>query len=364
MNGPLKIMTALFAVALFAVPAVAMVSAADTDEPIPDPNKFVSYYAQLDANGKAIYDIVEAAAPDLTTLKLELPVIVTAKADDRETAVAYVTAAVKRSMDDAFIALRLSSPRAYLVWEPTAVIPAYSVTVSGDTATISYVTLDIHYLNYPVDPATGTFQGIQKMLDDLDAAADKFTTNGKTDFEKVSDINKYLIDLVTYDPNYRQLDASGKPLESPYCHIAYGALIKPNYAVCDGYSKAFLLLCQKTEIECVVAQGSALPGREPHAWNYVKVDEKWYGMDVTWNDTNNNEYFLRGTDFFTTHVQGIYLHNGLTTDRFSIPAINSTPYGTGPPEWYLEYAWVLAIVIVSLIMVALYMFSRRGRPTK
>ena len=51
--------------------------------------------------------------------------------------------------------------------------------------------------------------------------------------------------------------------------------------VCDGYSKAFQLLCQRAGIPCVLV---SQPG---HAWNYVQADpsdSRWYAMDVTWND--------------------------------------------------------------------------------
>jgi len=30
-----------------------------------------------------------------------------------------------------------------------------------------------------------------------------------------------------------------------------------------------------------------------HGWNMVKVDGKWYNLDVTNNDVTNNKYFLR-----------------------------------------------------------------------
>jgi len=358
MNGPFKIITLMFALALLAAPAAAMLSAAEPEEP-PDPNAFVSYYAQLDANGKAIYDALDSADPDINSLTIVLPIIVTATADDPNDAKEYVLAMVKKSVDDAFIALRLSSPRAYLGWFPTSCTYADPVTLSGSTATIASITIDIHYKNYP-----DTFQSIEKMLEELDAEIEKFSTNGKNDAEKVSDINRYLIDKVTYDPNYGKRDASNKRLESPYSHDAYGALVNPNHAVCDGYSKAFLLLCQKEGIDCVVALGTSISDGGRHAWNYVKVDDKWYAIDVTWNDTSNNEYFLLGTSFFTTHLQGIYLDTGVRSDPFSIPAISTSSFGTGQQPWWMDYAWVLAIAIVALILVALYMFSKRGRPTR
>ena len=58
--------------------------------------------------------------------------------------------------------------------------------------------------------------------------------------------------------------------------------------VCEGYARAFMILCQKVGIPCVLVDGmvraqvNQTPGG--HMWNYVKIDGSWYGADVTWND--------------------------------------------------------------------------------
>lgn len=58
--------------------------------------------------------------------------------------------------------------------------------------------------------------------------------------------------------------------------------------VCEGYARAFMVLCRSLEIPCVLVDGPArdtlyaLP--EAHMWNYVQLDGSWYAVDVTWND--------------------------------------------------------------------------------
>lgn len=56
--------------------------------------------------------------------------------------------------------------------------------------------------------------------------------------------------------------------------------------VCDGYSKLFLELCQAVKIECVRIEGIAQIGDETegqlHAWNAVKIKDKWHLVDTTW----------------------------------------------------------------------------------
>lgn len=69
-----------------------------------------------------------------------------------------------------------------------------------------------------------------------------------------------------------------------------------NGPVCEGYARAFKVLCDKLGIPCVLAVGNAYgyvgATPEAHMWNEVMMnDEKWYGVDVTWNDpiTGNDQ---------------------------------------------------------------------------
>lgn len=65
--------------------------------------------------------------------------------------------------------------------------------------------------------------------------------------------------------------------------------------VCEGYSRAFKILCDKLDIPCILAVGyarSAVNAKpEDHMWNELKMDDgQWYAVDVTWNDP------VRGAD--------------------------------------------------------------------
>ncbi len=67
---------------------------------------------------------------------------------------------------------------------------------------------------------------------------------------------------------------------------AYGCLVDGR-AVCEGYAKALILLCTEYDIECVPITGNTTNSQgvvEPHMWNLVKLDDKWYHFDLTWDD--------------------------------------------------------------------------------
>ena len=72
-------------------------------------------------------------------------------------------------------------------------------------------------------------------------------------------------------------------------HTAYGALIDGS-ALCEGYSRAFKLLCNKAGIECELISGKA--DGEGHMWNTVCIDGNYSFVDTTWNDSGDEFSYL------------------------------------------------------------------------
>ena len=68
-------------------------------------------------------------------------------------------------------------------------------------------------------------------------------------------------------------------------------LFKTGRAVCDGYAKAFQQMAESAGFEVIKVNGIGVNSSgttETHAWNQVKVDGKWYNIDVTWDDPVTN----------------------------------------------------------------------------
>jgi hypothetical protein len=67
-------------------------------------------------------------------------------------------------------------------------------------------------------------------------------------------------------------------------------VIKSGKCVCEGYAQLYQRLCQKLDLECVRIGGyskafSHKIGQIPkndHAWNAVKIDDKWQYVESTW----------------------------------------------------------------------------------
>lgn len=115
---------------------------------------------------------------------------------------------------------------------------------------------------------------------------------GMSYIEREIAINNYLVRTIEYDNEAaNQLIEYGKVDEKYYNSFnAYGALIEGT-AVCEGYSEAFKLLCDRAGIDCIIVTGE-LDG-VGHAWNRVRINDKWYDVDVTNNDKEDltNSHF-------------------------------------------------------------------------
>lgn len=98
----------------------------------------------------------------------------------------------------------------------------------------------------------------------------------KNEFEKIKTIHDYLVDNISYE----------ETLSKTNIYNIYGALIQKE-CVCEGYAKAFKYLLDEAQIESIIVIGVATNSQnetENHAWNYVKFEEEWYAVDVTWDD--------------------------------------------------------------------------------
>lgn len=116
--------------------------------------------------------------------------------------------------------------------------------------------------------------------------ARKFTSN----YEREQYVHDVLVDQITYQDG-AQMGQS-----------AYSGLVNGR-TVCAGYARAFQYILQKLEIPCYYCTGYA---GENHAWNIVMLDDGYYNVDVTWDDTGEGtyDYFNKSDDDYAgTHAR-------------------------------------------------------------
>ena len=112
-------------------------------------------------------------------------------------------------------------------------------------------------------------------------------------------------------------------------------------AVCEGFSRAYLLLCQRVGLKCLYVSGSMMTSTEPetwgnHAWNLTEVDGAWYLVDITGDGgfagMCGYSQFLLGTNTFSTSYS--YESTGGVNENIAdvaytaLPTVSTTDY-----EW-------------------------------
>jgi transglutaminase-like putative cysteine protease len=140
---------------------------------------------------------------------------------------------------------------------------------------------------------------------------------GKDEYTTVKNIHDYLVLNIAYPSSY-----SGDAV-----HTLDYALNK-GVCVCDGYSKAFYFLCKASGIDAILLSGDAVNSSgnsESHAWNKVKINDKWYSIDVTWDDPFPDVPGQVKTNYFLITDKDISINH--FWDNTGLPVADSTDLG-------------------------------------
>lgn len=151
-------------------------------------------------------------------------------------------------------------------------------------------------------------------------------TNDMTDFEKAHMIYDYVISSITYDnAMLEQMELSSTALYR--AHFLEGAILD-KVAVCDGYSKAFELLCRIEGIDVITVYGRV--GTIGHAWNKVYIDSAWRFVDATWGDRaiSGENYNLLIHNYFLTGEQTDHVGYGTSPECVDYDYYSSSKYTT------------------------------------
>ena len=109
-----------------------------------------------------------------------------------------------------------------------------------------------------------------------------FISDDMTDLEKYQTLFDYIVYYGNYD--YDALtDSSGGYFIYNTCYFLEG-LMEYNYAVCDGLSKLYAVLCGIEGLE--VKRGFGYSSDGGHAWDYIKYNGKWYLTCPTWGQND------------------------------------------------------------------------------
>lgn len=175
-------------------------------------------------------------------------------------------------------------------------------------------------------------ENLKQIYDNAKDALSYIVSDEMSEYEKVHAIYDYIIYNVRYDHDcanaedkYVSGNLSLNEKMKYYGYYLEGIFLnkfykKDMHAVCDGKSKAFVLMCGIEGITAVRISGEATSDGKNfggHAWNKVLLDlngtgdKEWYFVDTTWGDVGDDSkeflshaYFLLSDDEVkNTHVE-------------------------------------------------------------
>ncbi len=151
---------------------------------------------------------------------------------------------------------------------------AVSCDASVSSKTGKYVKAVLTDLGY-----TASSSKLQSQVKKFDNAVKKVLScvdSNMSDIEKALAVHDYIIlntkyDTRIFEPGFNEDDAN---------HTAYNCLVD-GVSVCQGYSLAYsYIMDNKLGVKCKMISSESMN----HAWNYIKLGEYWYHVDLTMDD--------------------------------------------------------------------------------
>lgn len=127
-------------------------------------------------------------------------------------------------------------------------------------------------LKYTVD----SLDAVKETHEKIDKAVKEILFNispDMTDFEKVVAVHDYMVNNYVYDIS---------DMEQSYL------VLLDKVGVCAAYAEAFQHVMKVIGIEGTIVKSESMG----HMWNMVKIDGRWYHVDVTWDDLNPDQFAL------------------------------------------------------------------------
>lgn len=282
------------------------------------------FYNQLSTESQIIYKAFESNVENMKSgnYKIELGDTfsnILSKDDGQEE--------LGKIYQSAFEAFNYDNPKVFYL-SPNKMYLNIETTTTGTRKKYNVYISNGNESNYFTDEFSSKEQ-VENAVNQIEQVKNKIVSNktGNT-YQDIKMVHDYLVDNLEYDTS----------ISRPHIYTIYGALIN-KVCVCEGYARAFKYIMDELNIPCVIVMGEGTNSQnqtENHAWNYVKIDGRWYAIDTTWDDPvvygggrasneSKYKYFLKGANVFNQdHVpSGQFTQGGKV---FTYPIISSGDY--------------------------------------
>lgn len=171
---------------------------------------------------------------------------------------------------------------------------SWSYSIRGNTCTVNYradMVVWLQYSGFDIrDSKYLDTQVLESAISTQDAAVQEILSSCPqgTVYEQLIYLNDTLTARNAYNRAVAEDRSSSADADAWKSISALTGRSGNAGPVCEGYARAFMVLCNELGIPCVLVNGNAKSEKNEqpggHMWNYVQVDGGWYAVDVTWND--------------------------------------------------------------------------------
>ena len=285
------------------------------------------YYEQLDENGKLIYRVLEN---NIENLKIDHYILdfstnfndLLNQSDGKYN--------LNLSFQSALDAFFYDHPEIfYIDLTKISLVINYTTFLGKTTYRVSLEPKEgeNNYLSEGFNSKEDVELAIEK-IENAKNSTINLLNNSSSDYTKALTVHDTLVKLLQYDSEISNVNTRN----------VYGALVE-NKVVCEGYSKSFKYILDSLGIDCILVSGKATNSSgetEDHMWNYIKLNDKWYGVDITWDDPiiiggtyksniTRHDYFCKKSYTFNENREpsGRLSDSGML---FTLPILSTTDY--------------------------------------
>lgn len=312
-----RILLAVFAIAAVLSVSFALSDSDNSDAADTDTTRF--YYMQLDDFEKAVYDgicntPVTTDSEGRYEITFDVPIPDAYVNVSKTKATDEIPKKVERAMSG------VASERTDIYWLGDRYVTTIPYNEYTELTTSDDIT--VHIFGLVTEFGFDKSSELRSCLDSI--VLDDTDTRQTT----VESIHGYLCGLLVYYPD--------KPIpDTMDTRNVATAFLGDHMVVCEGYAKAFKLLCDWYGIPCLIVTGDAGIGDDkgPHMYNYVQMEnEQWYLVDCTFDDQDHGvmtEYLLTGSEeggFGNQPVKNTHLVDSEKYAYFKLPTLSAESY--------------------------------------
>lgn len=180
---------------------------------------------------------------------------------------------LKDYYNDVINALNLDIPNLFYLDFQKLVINIEKTTTIFSTTYKVFINSREYPNFYPDEFAS--FEEVNEAMNQMEKLKKDVTSKALgSEYYKIRYAHDWLIDYMYYDNS------------SPQSATVYGGLIEKK-GVCEAYSRIYKYILDEMGIKNILVTGTATNSTgdtENHMWNYIKLNENWYAVDVTWDD--------------------------------------------------------------------------------